>query len=329
MRGEKIISRLKVIFIPCQENNYRPEFLEGKFLFFIAIFLLFLKLTTLAFLIYFPKTIFFADISRSVLIELVNKERESLGLTPLRENPQLDRAAFLKAKDMIDLDYFTHWSPEGRSPWYWFRKTGYHYKLAGENLAIGFLDSEEVHRAWKESPSHLANLLNPNYQEIGIAVLKGDFQGNETTVVVQLFGSPEPRPEIKKIEEPSFLKAEEKKEKVKVPVLAEKEKLKAPKEESLPEEIILSFQEEKVKDTFSFNFLDFLTRNYHNLVEKIIYFSLIFIIISLIINIFVRFDIQHKDLILKTFFFIALLVIFILLDKELIIQLIPHKLIIP
>ena len=195
--AKRIILKLKLIFIPCLENSYRPKFLESKFLFYYLLFLLILKLFTVSYLIYLPKTIYFADISSTSLIKLTNQGREALGFGHLTENSQLDKAASLKAQDMIAQDYFAHQSPEGKSPWYWIKSANYDYQYAGENLAIGFLDSEEVYQAWNNSPSHKANLFNPNYQDIGITVLKGDFQGNEIYVVVQLFGSPKTKPASK------------------------------------------------------------------------------------------------------------------------------------
>jgi len=105
----------------------------------------------------------------------------------------LDAAAKQKAEDMFQNNYFSHFSPTGVSPWYWINKSGYNYHYAGENLAMNFIDSEEVVRAWLNSPGHRENLLNKNYQDIGIAVLPADFskQGINQPIVVQLFGSPQ------------------------------------------------------------------------------------------------------------------------------------------
>ena len=321
---KRMIFKLKLIFIPCQENNYRPKFLDSQFLFYYLIVLLVLKLIVTPFFIYFPKSAFFADLTKTALTNFTNEARESLGIQALKENPKLEEAAYLKAKDMIEKDYFAHQSPNGISPWYWFKKAGYDYKFAGENLAIGFLDSEEVYRAWLDSPSHKKNLLDPNYKEIGIAVLKGDFQGSETTVVVQLLGTSQPLPV--KVEPEAKIEPQEKK------VLPEKEEVLPEKKEVLPEkEEIVSgatspqLPEKKAKDILAFNLFSFFSSDYFNSLQKIIYGSLILIIISLLINIFVRIDIQYKDLILKTAGFIVLLVFFIYLDKELIIQLIPHN----
>jgi len=183
------LKKLKLNFLPSPENNFRPHFLESRFLTYYFLVLLILKLLALTSLFYLPKSSLFADLSKITLIQLLNQEREKLGLSPLKENPKLSQAAFLKAQDILSKDYFSHQSPEGKSPWYWFKLVNYRFQYAGENLAIGFLDSEEVYYAWKNSPSHRANIFNPHYQETGIAILKGEFQGNETYVIVQLFGT--------------------------------------------------------------------------------------------------------------------------------------------
>ncbi|PIT94600.1 hypothetical protein COT96_03040, partial [Candidatus Falkowbacteria bacterium CG10_big_fil_rev_8_21_14_0_10_38_22] len=153
MMVQKILSKFKLIFIPCKENRYRPKVLDTKFLLYYLIFLFTLKILIIPFIIYFPKSIFFAEITNNAIIEFTNQERQLTGLSFLKENPVLDQAAYLKAQDILEKSYFSHKSPEGISPWYWFKKAGYDYKFAGENLAIGFLDSEEVINAWYDSPS--------------------------------------------------------------------------------------------------------------------------------------------------------------------------------
>ena len=92
--SEKIFCKLKSIFIPCQDNKYRPKFLGSKFLFHYAVVLLLLKLAIIPFLLYFPRTVFFADLTKTDLIELTNTTREYFGFQPLKENTVLDKAAF-------------------------------------------------------------------------------------------------------------------------------------------------------------------------------------------------------------------------------------------
>ncbi len=123
------------------------------------------------------------------LIELTNIERQAQGLKPLRYNPQLSRAAEAKAADMLAADYFEHTSPAGKTPWSFIKATGYDYYKAGENLAIDFTTVEGPIPAWMASPSHRANILKEDFSEIGIASMTGEYQGRETTVVVQMFGT--------------------------------------------------------------------------------------------------------------------------------------------
>ncbi len=183
-------NKLKNFFLVCSENNYQPRIYSANFLFSLLVGLVFLKLVLLPFYFYFPQSNFFAEIVSNEILQFLNLERTGLGLETLKENPQLVRAAALKAQDMLDNDYFSHTSPEGITPWRWFEISGYDYSIAGENLAIGFLDSIEVHQAWNASGPHRQNLLDQRFEEIGVAVLTGDFKGKETTVVVQLFASP-------------------------------------------------------------------------------------------------------------------------------------------
>lgn len=322
----KIIDKLKLIFIPCEDNKYRPKFLEGNFLYYYLILLLVLKIILLPFFIYFPKSVFFADLTEVTLIKLTNNTREFLGLQPLKENPILNTAAYLKAKDMIEKDYFSHQSPEGFSSWYWFKKAGYNYQQAGENLAIGFLDSEEVHQAWLDSPSHKRNLLDPNYREIGLAVLRGDFQGNETTVVVQLLGTPKTQTTIEEKKEVPIVEIEKEPEKE-----IRKEEVLPKEEKVATETITIQPREIEKKNEIGLNFLSFLASDYHNLLQKIIYGSLIFIIISLFITIlfdvfvYRAFEIQYKDIVLKAVAFSILLILLLFIGKGTIIQLIPHN----
>ncbi|AKM82389.1 TPA: CAP domain-containing protein [Candidatus Berkelbacteria bacterium] len=130
-----------------------------------------------------------AAVSSNSLTNLVNASRSQEGLSPLSNNAKLADAALKKAQDMFDNQYFSHNSPEGKTPWDFFKVSDYDYVYAGENLAIGYTDSNELHDAWMNSPTHRENIMNPNYREIGIAFLSGEYNGENTTIVVQTFGS--------------------------------------------------------------------------------------------------------------------------------------------
>jgi len=124
----------------------------------------------------------------SVIVDLTNDERGNLGT--LSRNSVLDEAAQLKAEHMAQYEYFSHYSPDGVSPWHWFDQVSYSFVHAGENLAVHFTDSDEVVSAWMDSPGHRANILNGNFTEIGVGTAKGTYNGTDTIFVVQLFGTP-------------------------------------------------------------------------------------------------------------------------------------------
>ena len=177
----------KLLFIPCAGNGFRPHFLQSDALLFVVVVLVMARILSIGILTPWPQNFLFADITRIDLVNLLNQNRKSLGLPALHDNPKLDEAAMLKAKDMVLHGYFAHQSPAGVTPWYWFGMAGYNYKYAGENLAVGFVDSDEVFNAWLNSPAHKANLHNPNYKDVGTAVLVGF--DNNAILVVQEFGS--------------------------------------------------------------------------------------------------------------------------------------------
>jgi len=183
--------RIKNWFWPSEENNFHPGILSDRA---ISIFILLFLLIKVVFsfnLILVRQSSLFADISAQEIFKLTNEIRQQYGLSPVIENSLLNQAAKYKAEDMLQNSYFSHYSPAGISPWHWIEKADYDYYYAGENLAMNFLDSEEVVRGWFNSPSHKENLLNANYQEMGIAVISGDFnkEGINRILVVQLFGS--------------------------------------------------------------------------------------------------------------------------------------------
>lgn len=133
-----------------------------------------------------------SNVDQKKLIELTNVERQKLGLSAVRENSELDAAAAAKAQNMFAENYWAHYSPSGKDPWGFIQGAGYKFSVAGENLAKNFQTSDEVVQAWMNSPSHRDNMVNAKYQDIGIAVMNGTLNGEETTLVVQEFGSPAP-----------------------------------------------------------------------------------------------------------------------------------------
>lgn len=138
---------------------------------------------------------FASEITPNNLETLINNERVYRGIKPLNNNSDLDAAATDKAKDMILRNYFEHFA-FGAAPWDFIVKRGYNYLYAGENLAMDFDTSEGTVAAWMKSPSHRKNILNPDFEDTGIGVVKGTFtdsSGTRNTIMVSnMFGREKP-----------------------------------------------------------------------------------------------------------------------------------------
>lgn len=148
----------------------------------------FLLLTSISILS--PASVPFAKAyGSSDIIELTNNERVLLGGTPLKANTALTSAAQAKADDMAKQHFFAHVAPDGTMAWDYIKKVGYSYDVAGENLAITNENVETVISSWMKSPSHRENIVNKDYQDIGIGIAQyGEYQGHkDTTVIVALY----------------------------------------------------------------------------------------------------------------------------------------------
>ena len=130
------------------------------------------------------------DITTVKLLEHSNKERGKQSLPPLQYNNELAEAAQKKASDMFAKDYWAHFAPDGTTPWSFILSSGYQYEYAGENLAKNFLFSQGVVDAWMNSLTHKENILRKEYTEVGYGVVNGVLNGEETTLVVQMLGTP-------------------------------------------------------------------------------------------------------------------------------------------
>lgn len=133
-----------------------------------------------------------AYLTDSGIIAETNNERVKGNLSILKENPKLSLSAQKKVEDMFAKQYFEHVSPSGVGVSDLGQSVGYEYIIIGENLALGnFEDDKSVLQAWMNSPGHRANIMNGNYTEFGVYAAKGMFEGKDTWLAVQHFGTPQ------------------------------------------------------------------------------------------------------------------------------------------
>ncbi len=115
---------------------------------------------------------------RAAILCLINRKRAEDDESPLVTNPDLERAAEGHCEELIADNYFAHVSPSGETPVDRIRETGYipspsYGYVIGENLAWGTYQlstPQAIASAWFASPGHLANILEAQYQETGIAI---------------------------------------------------------------------------------------------------------------------------------------------------------------
>lgn len=217
------------LFTPQTSNNYRARLLHPKI---ISLFILFFFSAGILMSITktnFPKVLgISSDVSIDQLLVLTNQKRQENGLGPLSLDERLSQAAIGKGNDMLSKGYWAHISPNGATPWVFIKGAGYNYTYAGENLARGYTNSSDVINAWMASDSHKANMLSGNYSNVGFAVVTGNLNGEETVLVVEMFGttalaaSPT-KPEEKSIAEVAQASVVNEKNKEKEPVVETKE----------------------------------------------------------------------------------------------------------
>lgn len=128
-------------------------------------------------------------ITQADLLDKINSTRKTNGLKPLTLNMALTSAAEQKTQDMVSKNYFAHFSPGGTAPWSFIKDNNYKFIYAGENLARGYSNADEVITAWMNSASHKKNILSTNYTETGFAITSARLLGQETTVIVEMFAS--------------------------------------------------------------------------------------------------------------------------------------------
>ncbi|HEX9881588.1 MAG TPA: CAP domain-containing protein [Hyphomicrobium sp.] len=117
---------------------------------------------------------------------LINKYRKEKGLKPLKLNAELTAAAKAHSRDLAKWDRISHYGSDGSNPWDRVKRTGFHARLAAENVGTGQINFKEVLRGWEESPGHNKNLMLADATHMGIALVqdpKTEFKSFWTLVI--------------------------------------------------------------------------------------------------------------------------------------------------
>ena len=129
------------------------------------------------------------------LVNLARREARNCGdkpfaaTTALKWNDTLERTGLLHAADMAGHSYFSHDGRDGSKPAARATRAGYVWRAVGENIAAGQTTAEAAVQGWIDSPPHCANLMSPQFTEMGVAY-SVNLQSAMGIYWAQLFGAP-------------------------------------------------------------------------------------------------------------------------------------------
>jgi uncharacterized protein YkwD len=117
---------------------------------------------------------------------LVNQERTRAGCGAVRTDERLRAAARGHSRDMAARDYFSHTAPGGSTFVDRAVAAGYPREAAGgENIAMGYRTPAEVMAGWMDSEGHRANILNCDFEAVGVGLAR---DSGGTPYWTQVFG---------------------------------------------------------------------------------------------------------------------------------------------
>lgn len=121
------------------------------------------------------------------IIRLVNVERKKRGLKSLKQEKNLQQMTYLRNYDMAKENYFAHISPKYGRWANFLYSSEYKFDFAGENIAAGFVTAKAFVKAWMDSPTHRANILEPKFKKIAVGVSSGASKSYFKTYATQWF----------------------------------------------------------------------------------------------------------------------------------------------
>ncbi len=134
------------------------------------------------------------------MLELINQERTSRGLNPVQLETRLNDSSEDHSVWMLNTDTFSHTGSGGSSATQRMENAGFDFSgswRSGENIAWqsergapGISDDvAQLHQNLMNSPGHRANILNPDFEYVGIGIETGDMQGFDAVMVTQNFAA--------------------------------------------------------------------------------------------------------------------------------------------
>lgn len=154
----------------------------------LLIFVIIILIENISYAIYKTNTNIEEDIAilteeEQETLNLINEYRKQNNLEELKPISKLQEVAEIKAKDLVENEYFSHTSERLGTPFEMLKTNGIDYILAGENLA-GNINAKRAVQAWINSPTHKANILDKDFKYTGISVIDSPIYGK---VFVQIF----------------------------------------------------------------------------------------------------------------------------------------------
>jgi uncharacterized protein YkwD len=107
----------------------------------------------------------------SQVFDMLNQVRAQYGRGPLQCDPAGANVARQHSQDMCNRGYFSHTSPDGKTPWARLQAGGVPFSSAGENIAMGYQSAQSVHNGWMNSPGHQQNMLSGSWTRVGIGLI--------------------------------------------------------------------------------------------------------------------------------------------------------------
>lgn len=123
----------------------------------------------------------------AALLYMINTARLGNGLPALNSNQAINVVAQYRSQDMIDRDYFSHQTPEGKTISNILQEFGVMFAVCGENIQSAsppsWANPELFFNSWMDSDSHRAIILSGNFSQIGIGISNN----NDRIVAVLVF----------------------------------------------------------------------------------------------------------------------------------------------